>query len=415
MYQNARVLTIGVAPCTFFFLLPLMLKSHSSLRYTDRFNFIDTGQPYLRSCDIINSINYSIGHWVKEEKCDVLSDKAILQRVVATAGDRINDYKFYTPCYSNVTAHQRLRGMCYSWRPSKCRLIPVGWKEIQKVISSFGPILFVGDSLMRQFFVALTSSTMNNSRNIQFISSPVLVNAATLRPVTPYELDTCLTLRQKLRTAVLNKGAVSQHTKRLILLLNQKCPFSEIDFHGNNLTCTSLKHIDAEITSRWTSLNFSTADVLVLNMAHHWIKIVELREKNQIAGVRDLSSAIQHVYDFLVSKGFSGTLFFMNAHYGSAGCERIYNPHVGVSTDKWNMNWKTAVQGNNVWQREYATHRARHHFKFVPLVVDTIASLRPDWHPGNDKQPTDCLHWCTPGMPDLWVQLFVGALKQLRR
>merc|ERR1711865_1011549 len=70
--------------------------------------------------------------------------------------------------------------------------------------------------------------------------------------------------------------------------------------------------------------------------------------------------------------------------------------------------------GNQYMQRKILAQQQQVHIPMMQdlgatiLRVTNITLRRPDGHRwlGRNKQSSDCLHYCEPGPPDFWVQLF---------
>lgn len=74
--------------------------------------------------------------------------------------------------------------------------------------------------------------------------------------------------------------------------------------------------------------------------------------------------------------------------------------------------------GTNVEVRLVNQHlyRAFEGTRFHILDISHMSEFRADAHPSaaGGKKHDDCMHWCLPGLTDIWNDLFVAYLSNIK-
>ncbi|CAI5467040.1 unnamed protein product [Closterium sp. Yama58-4] len=133
------------------------------------------------------------------------------------------------------------------------------------------------------------------------------------------------------------------------------------------------------------------ADVVIVNRGAHYI------------GGRDFELSVRAAMRLLRRKLPRALLVYRNSPPGHVNCSSYDRP-IKIRQDPATLpfHWDTFSAQNDI-AREIAEE-----VKAVYMDVDTMTALRPDGHKGYVKERgiTDCLHYCTPGPVDTWVEIF---------
>ncbi|GJP38455.1 hypothetical protein CLOM_g22887, partial [Closterium sp. NIES-68] len=133
-----------------------------------------------------------------------------------------------------------------------------------------------------------------------------------------------------------------------------------------------------------------SADVVVVNRGAHFV------------GGRDFELSVRAAMRLLRRKLPRALIVYRNSPPGHANCSSYDRP-IKIRQDPATLpfHWDTFSAQNDI-AREIAEE-----VKAVYMDVDTMTALRPDGHKGYVKERgiTDCLHYCTPGPVDTWVEI----------
>jgi hypothetical protein len=114
---------------------------------------------------------------------------------------------------------------------------------------------------------------------------------------------------------------------------------------------------------------------------------------------------VQVVAKFITRHGFKGRVVLVTSPSGAWGCNPGQTP--GRSKDqsgKW--SWSMPAVHEPIWRREFALLAPQTPFYY--LNITPASNLRRDLHPEGD-----CLHYCSPGVPDLWADMLFSFAEQL--
>ncbi|KAG2308586.1 hypothetical protein Bca52824_028334 [Brassica carinata] len=207
--------------------------------------------------------------------------------------------------------------------------------------------------------------------------------------------------------------------------------------HGK--TTLKLDEISVDASNAWR-----TADVLLFNTGHWWSHTGSLRGWEQM----EIGGRCYGDMDRLVAMR-KGLITWSNwvLRYINSPLTRVF--FLSVSPTHYNPNeWTSGAKASTITQRgktcygqttpfsgtSYPTSSYVDQKKVIDEVVkemkshvslmdiSMLSALRIDGHPSiysgdlnpslkkNPDRSSDCSHWCLPGLPDTWNQLFYAAL-----
>ncbi|KAI5071244.1 hypothetical protein GOP47_0013495 [Adiantum capillus-veneris] len=200
---------------------------------------------------------------------------------------------------------------------------------------------------------------------------------------------------------------------------------------------TQKLHLDV-VDKNWASA-IHKYDYVVLSGGHWFMKPSIYFMNNEIIGCHylpgtnftqigfyyGLQTALQTVYDYLISSSYNGVVFFRTftpAHFENGqwheggNCVRTAPTHNatlgGVTLEMYNIQVKE-------FGRALRLSKPCSTFKIVDTIHASV--LRADGHPGPYRSlgatrtdlPQDCLHWCLPGAIDTWSAMLLEMLRHM--
>ena len=164
------------------------------------------------------------------------------------------------------------------------------------------------------------------------------------------------------------------------------------------------------VTPDWPSQLVHEADVVILNTGAH--KHARIRDGQNRTAVAEMA---QTVAKTLQSQNQHGVFIFRSHFLPHANCEEVTAP-IG-SLDRvprlTPFNWNTFADQDEEWRNVFESSGPR----FIFYNITFATSLRADAHTVLLKTPSirDCLHFCLPGVVDLWsLYIIVDVFQKLR-
>ncbi|RZC90637.1 hypothetical protein C5167_028468 [Papaver somniferum] len=340
------------------------------------------------SCDLFS------GKWVfdntsyplyKESKCPYMSDQLACQR------------------------HGRSDLMYQNWRwqPHNCNLKRLNATEIWEKLRN-KRLMFVGDSLNRGQWISM----------LCLLESVIPNDKRTITPQAP------LTVFR----AVEYNATVEFHWAPLLVESNAGDPVNHKADNRIIRPDTILKH-----AAEWDK-----ADILIFNTYLWWrqgpVKMLWSTEENgvceELDGMGAMQLAMEAWAEWVATKvdPIMKRVFFVTMS----------------PTHMWSREWEPGTEGNCYQQRTPITTEAywgsgsdlptmrmvdtvlsRLGSKVSVLNITQLSDYRKDGHPSifrkfwealspeqlsNPPSYSDCIHWCLPGVPDVWNELLLQSL-----
>ena len=278
----------------------------------------------------------------------------------------------------NQCRTKSLRILAWQWIPQKCSLYNFDAVALDRVLAG-KTVLFFGDSLMRQMF--------NSWRML-------------IRDVWLNREEALNNVRQD-----------AFHTKS----------GTEYAFHWSKYMVDEGPLVDGgdlmiDDKYGWSGYLQShpdKVDYVVFNVGHHWHKNDEEFEKYNTMVEMTMKKLKQH---FRGSK-----IIFRTSTPGHYNCDRDdslhqqpidYIPNLDAEPEKDKYNWRTPVKADLVWQQFAHEMEMQDTFMYLNVSMSGYRSdAHVEWNVRKKKQ-TDCLHWCQPGVPDMWNHLLFNVLMQ---
>jgi hypothetical protein len=310
----------------------------------------------LTAGPLCKPIQYVEGEWIPG-LLDAAKHETKLENNAYNYQNDCNEGKF--KCHipePNACRAKALTVIKSQWIPNNCHLIPFNAEKLIRKMRN-KTLVFVGDSLMRQMF--------NSMR---------------------YLLKSQVTAEDYKRECFETRSNFSVYFEWSKFIVRTDNGSFELDENG--------------WFARWKK-----ADVLVINVGHHWHKI-DKRFRKYTRMVRNSLTAFK--------KHFKGSLIlYRTTSPGHYGCDSPLNA-TSTTNEKAHdrFHWQKPVEEEIVWKKT-ATEMQLHNFHILN-ISNTI--LRPDGHAEykfKRRKLVDCLHWCLPGIPDFWNQFLFNSLMQL--
>ncbi|CAE7858176.1 Protein trichome birefringence-like 8 [Symbiodinium microadriaticum] len=164
------------------------------------------------------------------------------------------------------------------------------------------------------------------------------------------------------------------------------------------------------VTPDWPSQLVHEADVVILNTGAH--KHARLSDGQNRTAVAEMARTVAKT---LQSQNQRGVFIFRSHFLPHASCEEVTAPisSLGRVPRPTQFNWHTFADQDEEWRNAF--ERSGPRFLFYNITLAT--SLRADAHTVLLKTPSkrDCLHFCLPGVVDLWsLYTIVEVLQKLR-
>ncbi|CAI5460142.1 unnamed protein product [Closterium sp. Yama58-4] len=271
----------------------------------------------------------------------------------------------------------------YEWRtpPGKCPIGPLrqfdGDRFCRKAEGRKGGLnlLFLGDSLAHQMVVSFLNGLLRH------IPKPAVW---AVNETIPQECSDWLV-------------EPPRHAYCRVYTFNESvCPGLKVQFVRNDhLWFTSpgeakFDHIPWHLYS-----GLKDADVVVVNRGAHFI------------GGKDFERSVAAALGFLRKKLPDALIIWRNTPPGHANCTTYIGPiKKRQNPEILPFHWDMFTRQNNM------VRGMMHDVGAVYMDVDTATALRPDSHKGfvEERGILDCLHYCTPGPTDMWVELLADII-----
>ena len=341
---------------------------------------------------------------------------------------------YHNPCFHTrnaATFRKYVSNINHVWRPSNgCYFSPLTvstpsqFREwAVRIEAAVGPTLFVGDTLLAEAFLAFQHLTGAAHSEFQFTNT--LTNTYTLAPMTPDQVDRCLTPGAA--------GALPATADAIT-----PCPPTTASpYYYEDNAHHRIHHM------RWTkplTIGAARYRTLVLGTgAHLWHQhaysahtsacrtaggVADAYKPLRSLGLGDYGCEVfaerypiivGNVARFLASTDFNGHVVFVTTPLGARGCDAISSPNT----------WQAAAGGTSSLGKEagaeYYYEQLRHaeivwrsafqkwapRLKLTVLNVTHISETRAD-----ARTPGDCEHFCYPGLPHLWAEMLLRLLEQ---
>ncbi|KAL1503789.1 hypothetical protein AB1Y20_012257 [Prymnesium parvum] len=325
----------------------------------------------------------------------------------------------YRLCYRQ-SATERLRtlqALSWSWRPFRCALVPVNGATFDKWLGK-RTMLFLGDSLTAQGYYSLL-----------WLLGDVVVQQEDLFGYTPDEvkkgskvaelgMDIC-------QSSAGNEGGYISRAR-----LRSGGRMMKVMRHGEIVD--ELRRATSAFWSRWAS----DADIIVLNVGHHYHSVdPAFKNYDQLArlGIRQLEKLMKP----------AAQLIFRTTNIGHHSCETAARPlhsrreawqqltgseniwawrpkqhakgSVDMFKDKYNWrgpplfeaSWADAARRSRLMSGRFTflnvsfmDARADGHVATAMRYSSSRGAFGAKW---KTEFPLDCLHYCYPGPSDFWA------------
>ena len=244
------------------------------------------------------------------------------------------------------------------------------------------PMLWVGDSLLNQFYDSFTDLTELHDDESRYSRSYLLVD--------PYSLT------------VPNSSDILKCAKN-----HSMCPVGVNEyktFFEPNVTLPYHRSISA---LQWGGLlEKGTFKTLLINVGHHWWK----ETSSTSAGFERGANAfikyprmVQGTVQFLRAINFSGRVIYVTSPPGFPGCGKSWKPNEPPRNKTNGYSWFLPQKLEHLWSSTFK--RVAPNIPFYVLNITALSLLRGDAHRG-----ADCLHYCQIGVPDEWTRVLLGVL-----
>lgn len=303
----------------------------------------------------------------------------------------------------------------WRWKPKGCDLPqfdPIAFLRLYRNIN----IGFVGDSLNRNMFVSLFCALKRVSGEV--------------RKWHPVGADRGFTFLQYNLT-------IAYHRTNLLARYGS---WSASDNNGKleSLGYKEGYRVDVDIPDRTWAEAPTFHDILILNTGHWWwapskfdpVKSPMLFfEKGMplvppISPDAGLDMVLGHMTSYVQRKVRPGTVLFFRTQsprhfeggdwYQGGSCQRL-QPLMPQEVEEL---FALKNNGTNVETRLVNQHlyKALKSSSFHVLDITHMSEYRADAHPSQygGKKHDDCMHWCLPGLTDVWNDLLIAQLNTLK-
>lgn len=356
---------------------------------------------------------------------------------------------FHSSCYrhrQSSTFAQNLRNNMYTWRPSNgCEISPLTlmppgmWREWATGLeSTAGPILFVGDTLMAELFLAFKALT-SGATHSKYVRADVLVNTHTLAPMTVAQLDSCLSDSTPPVPNTALRDPPCPPKGRLNVVEDNR--WHQID----NLLWPKTLLEESERPDKYKTLVLGTGHQLW--KMHAFPAMVEdCRTQGGVADAYqrltdlpynlpewsgcDVFSVrypvmVQNIARFLAnlrvgSHYFNGHVIFVTTPPHAHNCAQMTSPNqippspTQLDVTREEHYWQQVRYAETVWYSAFQKWAPR--LKLSVLNITHLSEKRPDARvPASDAANGDnygCSHFCYPGVPHVWAEMLLRLLEQ---
>lgn len=280
--------------------------------------------------------------------------------------------------------------LTYTWQARSCRipLLRESLNDFKTKVDAL-PILWAGDSLLKQLYESFTDLIEVDQRASRYTRSYILVDPYSLKVVNSSEYNDCIK-----NPATCPRGT-NEYQKH----------------HNPNITTPYHRHIS---DIRWGSLvEENYYKTVILNVGHHFWK-----EKSSLSDgfppetdpFLKYSTMVKNVAIFFKDTGFKGDVIYVTSPPGFSGCNSDKfdtSPNSSPPGIKDKFSWKRPAENEHYWLDLFEKHAPD--VSFYMLNITMMSITRGDAHPGSD-----CLHLCQVGVPDEWSRLLLGFLSKTR-
>ena len=292
---------------------------------------------------------------------------------------------------------QKIRSLFYTWKPAACLLREFKANDMLAVFKK-KIIVFVGDSIMKQFVNSLWSLTRVRAA---YVKANILFNDRTLKPMDSIELKLCEQCKRFKQFQHEDKAHPCELQTRF-------CP-----------TDGSISPEYQGAYNDWSRF-LPDADVFVINMGAHLHNIFPY-----LASGATLEIIANNLAKFIAKSNFKGLLIWLKTPLYQPSCDGATKPReMNEGSYKYNASdamlhsWDLLQKQQKLGIFEKAfKNRKELEGRFV--VLDSgPTNLRIDQHPGKNNckdcsdKYSDCLHFCYPGGSDVWVHFLYNILDQ---
>ncbi|KAL1347805.1 hypothetical protein HN51_023831 [Arachis hypogaea] len=280
----------------------------------------------------------------------------------------------------------------YRWKPYACNLPRFNGKDFLERLRN-KRIAFVGDSISFNQWQSLTCILHSHHRHVAFIGG--------------------------IRHHGFSKFTFPNHNVTILLLWNPFLVENESTSYGRVLNLSSIADSDATL--------WQQSDVLVFNSWLWWLQSGTATPWDFIADGNDLHKDMDRLvayekalttWAYWVESNidFHKTLVFFRGdaarHPNGSAWGNYDGKHCGEETEPI---FKAKIPLMKIRGEEIVERVISKMSKAVKLMnITMLSQLRKDGHPGLYASPRhhgmDCSHWCLPGVPDTWNQLFYAEI-----
>lgn len=277
----------------------------------------------------------------------------------------------------------------YEWIPHTAGAVDVdsllAFAEAKLRIHS--PTLWVGDSILEQFYESFVDLTQQRSAHI-FAKNFILVEPYSLQPVSAAAFDACSE----------NANDCPQGTNEFII-------------HNQLNTTPHLSyHRDMKYFSWGKNLTQSKFKTLLLNTGHHWWKETSSKSRGfgyNVDAFDKYPHMVAGVAKFLEKENFHGNAIFVTSPPGYPNCGPELLPNTLPHSWENRYQWQRVPPLEKYWQTTFEALAPN--VKFSIMNITHMSVLRGDAH-----RRSDCLHFCSVGVPDEWSLYLLQYLKHLQ-
>ncbi|XP_022962649.1 protein trichome birefringence-like 9 [Cucurbita moschata] len=295
----------------------------------------------------------------------------------------------------------------WRWQPDGCDIPRFNASELLERTRN-GRIVFVGDSIGR-----------NQWESLLCMLTPAVSNLSTIYEENGKPINK-------------HKGFLKMRFQEYNLTVEYyRAPFLVIIGRPPPNSSSEVNAAIRVDEMHWFSQKWVGADILIFNDGHWWneFKTVKMGYYFQEGGKLNTSMDVMEAFRRSLQtwkRWVEENLDLNRTHVFFRSCSPVHyrggtwSEGGHCDTDKEPERDYTKLQDepeNNIFisdvikQMNYVTHKVQF------LNITYLTEFRNDGHPSknrengtSDEAPQDCSHWCLPGVPDTWNQLFYANL-----